>query len=142
VALANQQADGFLTSVSFIMGELSGRGFPMPTVSLLPMSCLLALVMLLQQGGGPVIPGTFPPPETPRPSLPSIDGPPTVVRGEHRAVLNAAKVKQEADQLAKLVQTIPADVDKVTKGQIAQDLPARLKQIEKLSKDLRREISQ
>jgi hypothetical protein len=64
------------------------------------------------------------------------------VRGEHRAVLNAAKVKQEADQLAKLVQTIPADVDKVTKGQIAQDLPARLKQIEKLSKDLRREISQ
>ncbi|MGO8787997.1 MAG: hypothetical protein ACLQVL_11540 [Terriglobia bacterium] len=113
----------------------------MPTASLLPMSCLLAFVMLLPQGGGQQIPGTFPPPEPARPGLPDIGGPPTVVRGERHVPPNPAKLKQEADQLAKLVQTIPADVDKVTKGQVPQDLTARLKQIEKLSKDLRREIS-
>jgi hypothetical protein len=112
----------------------------MPTVSLLPMSCLLAIAMLLPQDGKQ-IPGTFPPPQPARPSLPSIDGPPTVVRGERRVPPNPAKLKQEADQLSKLAQTIPPDVDKAAKGQIAQDLTARLKQIEKLSKDLRREIS-
>ena len=101
----------------------------------------LAALMLFQQGGPQVIPGTFPPPEPARPSLPSVDGPPTVVRGERRAVVDAAKLKQQADQLSKLAQTIPADVDKVTKGQLAVDLTARLKQIEKLSKDLRRQIS-
>jgi hypothetical protein len=63
------------------------------------------------------------------------------VRGERRVPPNPAKIKQEADQLSKLARTIPSDVDKVTKGQLAQDLAARLKQIEKLSKDLRREIS-
>jgi hypothetical protein len=50
-------------------------------------------------------------------------------------------VKQQADELAKLAQSIPPDVDKVTKGQLPQDLAARLKQIEKLSKQLRREVA-
>lgn len=113
----------------------------MSTVYMFPVSCLLALVTLLQQGGKQVIPGTFPPPEPARPTLPSVDGPPTVIRGDRRVPLNAAKVKQEADELSKLAQTIPADVDKLTKGQVAQDLTSRLKHIEKLSKDLRHEIS-
>jgi len=107
----------------------------------LPLICVLAVLMLFQQGGTQVIPGTFPPPELPRPSLPSVDGPPTVVRGERRTVVDAAKLKQQADRLSKLAQTIPADIDKVTKGQLASDLAARLKQIEKLSKNRRRQIS-
>jgi hypothetical protein len=113
----------------------------MLTVSLLSKCSLLVIAMLLQQGGSPTIPGTFPPPQPARPGLPSVDGPPAVVRQDRRAPLNATKLKEEADQLLKLAQSVPADVDKVTRGQIAQDLPARLKQIEKLSKQLRSEIS-
>jgi gas vesicle protein len=64
-----------------------------------------------------------------------------VVPRENGAPLNAAKLKEEANQLSKLAQSIPSDVDKAAKGQLAQDLAARLKQIEKLSKQLRREIS-
>jgi hypothetical protein len=54
---------------------------------------------------------------------------------------HTTKLKEEADQLAKLAQSIPADVDKAAKGQVAQDLAARSKQIEKLSKQLRHDIS-
>lgn len=113
----------------------------MPTSSLIATSCVLALALLLQQGGGQVIPGTFPPPEPSRPPIPDIGGPPSVVRGEKRVLPNPAKLKQEAAQLSKLADTIPPDVDRATKGQIAQDLATRLKEIEKLSKDLRRQIS-
>ena len=113
----------------------------MQAAFLLPKTLFLALIMLLQQGGNPTIPGTFPPPQPPRPSLPNVDGPPTVVRGEPQPKIDRAKVKEQADQLWKLAQSIPPDVDKVTKGQLPQDLGARLKQIEKLSKQLRREIS-
>jgi len=108
---------------------------------LLPKGLFLALMMLLQQGGSPTIPGTFPPPQPSRPSLPDINGPPTVTRKEPQPRINAAKAKEEATELAKLAQSIPPDVDKATKGQLAQDLLPRLKQIEKLSKQLRREIA-
>jgi len=64
-----------------------------------------------------------------------------VVTGEIRTPLDAAKLKEEADQLSKLAQSIPAEVAMAAKGQLPQDLAARLKQIEKLSKQLRREIS-
>jgi hypothetical protein len=113
----------------------------MQAAVLLPKTFFLALIMLLQQGGSPTIPGTFPPPQPARPSLPSVDGPPTVVRGEPQPKINPAKVKEQANQLSKLAQSIPSDVDKATKGQLPQDLLTRLKQIEKLSKQLRREIS-
>jgi len=88
----------------------------------------------------PTIPSTFPPKEPDEPHL-QIDQPPTVVHGDRRAKVNVDQVKQEADELSKLAQSIPPDVDKMTKGQLPQDLAARLKQIEKLSKQLRREIA-
>jgi hypothetical protein len=64
-----------------------------------------------------------------------------VVRGQGSQRLNSAKVKQQADELAKLAQSIPPDVNKVAAGQLPKDLIARLKQIEKLSKELRNQIS-
>lgn len=85
-------------------------------------------------------PSTFPPQEPDHPHL-QVDQPPTVVHGDRRAVINAAQVKQEANELSKLAQSIPPDVDKAAKGQLPQDLAARLKQIEKLSKQLRREMA-
>ena len=105
-----------------------------------PKTLLLAL-MLLQQGGSPTIQGTFPPPQPSRPGLPDIGGPPTVTRKEPQPKINAAKAREDANQLAKLAQSIPPDVEKATKGQLPQDLVTRLKQIEKLAKQLRREIA-
>jgi hypothetical protein len=52
-----------------------------------------------------------------------------------------AKLQREADELTKLAASIPDDVDRASKGVLATDLNARLKRIEKLAKQLRREIS-
>lgn len=113
----------------------------MQSSSLVPATCVLALMMLAGQNHSmPTIPATFPPQEPDHPHL-QVDQPPTVVQGDRRVVVKAAEVKQQADELAKLAQSIPSDVDKLTKGQLPQDLAARLKQIEKLSKQLRREVA-
>jgi hypothetical protein len=88
----------------------------------------------------PTIPQSFPPPEPDRPHL-QIDQPPTVVHGDRRLRIDPAQVQHEAGELAKLAQSIPPDIDKVSKGQLPQDLGARLKRIEKLSKQLRREVA-
>lgn len=101
---------------------------------------VLALFLVSGQHMGPTLPTTTPRTEPPRAPLP-IDEPPVVVRGERRQALDSAKVKQQADELAKLAQSIPPDISKVAGGQLPKDLIARLKQIEKLSKALRNQIS-
>ena len=113
----------------------------MQAVVLLPKVLLLALVLLVQQGGSPTLPGTFPPAQPARPHLPDVDSPPTVTRKAPQLKINAAKVNEQASQLAKLAESIPPDVEKATKGQLPQDLVTRLKQIEKLAKDLRHGIA-
>lgn len=114
----------------------------MRILRLLAANLLLASVSLAGQNKAtPAVPQIFPPPEPERPHL-QIDQPPTVVRGDRRVQMNAAQAQQEASDLAKLAQSIPADIDKVSKGQLPQDLAARLKRIEKLSKRLRRDIGQ
>ena len=111
----------------------------MPTVGLLGQTCLLVLIMLFQHGPGAGSPGTPPAIQPPtRAQAPQL---PVTVVNLHPPPPNAAKLKAEADQLAKLAQSIPPDVEKAAKGQLVQDLAARLKQIEKLSKQLRQEIS-
>ena len=110
------------------------RGFPAASI------LLAQLVFAGQNKSMPTIPATFPPQEPDHPHL-QLDQPPTVVHGDRRVVIKAAQVKQEADELSKLAQSIPPDVDKVAKGQLPQDLLTRLKQIEKLSKQLRREVA-
>lgn len=111
----------------------------MQSASLLPATFILTMVMLGGQSS-PTIPAPAPGPEPNYPRL-QIDQPPTVVHGDRRVVINPVQLKQEADELAKLAQSIPPDVDKVSKGQLPQDLATRLKQIEKLSKQLRREVA-
>jgi hypothetical protein len=114
----------------------------MQSASLLPATFILTMAMLAGQSHSsiPTIPATFPPKGPDEPHI-QLDQPPTVVHTDRRATINAAQVKQEADELSKLAQSIPPDVDKMTKGQLPQDLAARLKQIEKLSKQLRREVA-
>ena len=103
-------------------------------------SSVLALILVAGQHLGPTIPPPAPHTEPPRAPLP-VDEPPVVVRGQRSQPLNSVKVKEQADELAKLAQSIPTDINKVTAGQLPKDLIARLKQIEKLSKELRNQIS-
>jgi hypothetical protein len=60
----------------------------------------------------------------------------------HAKPPDPAELRREADELTKLAASIPGDVDRVSRGLLATDLNQRLKRIEKLSKRLRREISQ
>ncbi|HMD99421.1 MAG TPA: hypothetical protein VKM93_19100 [Terriglobia bacterium] len=55
--------------------------------------------------------------------------------------VDPAKLKSEADELLKRAQSIPAAIDQVTKGQLPSDLSQQLKEIEKLAKQLRRQIT-
>jgi hypothetical protein len=53
---------------------------------------------------------------------------------------DAAQIKRDAAELAKLAGEIPPAVEQANKGILSKDLNDRLKRIEKLSKQLRREL--
>jgi hypothetical protein len=52
----------------------------------------------------------------------------------------AAQLRSESEELAKLAATIPSQVAQVTQGQLPKNLCDQLKRIEKLSKHIRSEI--
>jgi hypothetical protein len=52
------------------------------------------------------------------------------------------QAQREADELARIAQTVPADITKVREGMLPKDAIEKLKQIEKLSKRLRSELTQ
>ena len=62
--------------------------------------------------------------------------PPTMQRSHTDYV----KVEQEADELSKIAQSIPSDVQQMAKGMLPKDVIEKLKHIEKLSKHLRGEL--
>jgi hypothetical protein len=51
-----------------------------------------------------------------------------------------AKLRQDADELSRMAQTIPVDISSIQKGLLPKDTVEKLKQIEKLSKHLRSQI--
>ncbi len=55
--------------------------------------------------------------------------------------IDSVQVQKEADDLARMAQTIPADVASARKGMLPKDVIEKLKQIEKLSKRLRAELN-
>jgi hypothetical protein len=55
--------------------------------------------------------------------------------------LDPAKLREEAAELAKLAQSVPADVGQIVQGKIPKDAIDRLKRIEKISKQLRTELT-
>jgi hypothetical protein len=59
----------------------------------------------------------------------------------YHSTADAAKLEQEADELSRLAQSIPPDVQSVGKGMFPKDVVQKLKQIEKLSKHLRGELA-
>lgn len=58
-----------------------------------------------------------------------------------KANLDYAKLRSEAEQLAALAQSIPPGVDQALNGVLPRDLGEKLKQVEKLAKNLRRQLS-
>jgi len=56
-----------------------------------------------------------------------------------RKSVDPARLREEAEELAKLSAAIPTQVDQVNKGQIPKDVGDQLKRIEKLAKHLRSE---
>ena len=60
--------------------------------------------------------------------------------GAQSQKLDPTKLRAEANELAKLSQSIVADVDQGTQGKLPKDLADKLKRIEKLSKHLREEL--
>jgi hypothetical protein len=83
----------------------------------------------------PVPPGVREADKLPNPA----DVPPQIK--PQRRPADPAQVKRDADELARLAQSIPAQVEQVTRGQLPKDLTEQLKRIEKLSRQLRREVS-
>jgi len=55
--------------------------------------------------------------------------------------LDPAKLREEADELAKLAQLVPQDMGQITQGKMPKDAINRLKRIEKISKQLRSELT-
>jgi hypothetical protein len=55
--------------------------------------------------------------------------------------VNLDQLQREADDLARAAQSIPTDVADVRKGMLPKDIIQKLKQIEKLSKRLRGELT-
>lgn len=89
------------------------------------------------------------PPWTPNPNGQGPPGPPPThfpiddphpARQPEKPKIDAAQVKREAEELAKLAAEIPPAVEQANKGVISKDLNDRLKRIDKLSKQLRREL--
>jgi hypothetical protein len=58
-----------------------------------------------------------------------------------RRHIDLVKLQQEADELSKIAQTIPADVTSVRHDMLPKDVLDKLKRIEKLSKHLRSELA-
>ena len=98
--------------------------------------CLLSYGLAMGgQAGHPVPPGVREADKLPNPA----DIPPQVT-AKPRPV-NPAQLQRDAHELAGLAQLIPSEVQQVKSGRLPKDLDGQLKRIEKLSKQLRREIS-
>lgn len=55
--------------------------------------------------------------------------------------IDLIEVQRDAAELARTAQSIPTDVESIKKGMLPKDVLLKLKQIEKLSKRLRNELT-
>jgi len=65
------------------------------------------------------------------------DEPPQV----HTARIDEAQLEREAEELVRLAQSVRPDVERLRQGMLPKDVVEKLKRIEKLSKQLRGQIS-
>ena len=58
-----------------------------------------------------------------------------------RARLANVQFQKDAKELAELCALVPQDMDEIRQGLLSQDLPERLKRVEKLSKRIREQLT-
>ena len=78
------------------------------------------------------------------PPPPSLDTPKVESKAEQTTAhlhIDFLAAQRDADELARIAQTIPPDVFSVRKGMLPKDVIGKLKQIEKLSKHLRSQLN-
>jgi hypothetical protein len=61
--------------------------------------------------------------------------------GPQAQKLDPMRLRQEADELSNLAQSVPSDITQITQGKLPKDMADKLKRIEKLSKHLRGELT-
>jgi len=71
-----------------------------------------------------------------------IDQPEVVTPRSEPRRIDGAQLMREANELAKLANEIPSLVEQANKGLLSKDLNDRLKRVEKLSKQLHRDLTQ
>ena len=102
----------------------------------LVLACVLSCALVMGgQAGHPVPPGIKEADKLTNPA----DVPPQVTAKRRPA--DPAQLQRDAKELARLAQLILPEVEQVENGRLPKDLDGQLKRIEKLSKQLRREIS-
>lgn len=113
--------------------SLSGGGFAVNRTVL----CLLLLTCLLPLAATPQMPA---PPGSRDLAQYEATHPTEPPRVASRRV-DPVEMQRQADELAKLAQSVPGDMDQVAKGVLPKDIVGKLKQIEKLSKSLRSKLA-
>ena len=106
--------------------------------------CILSVAALLFFASSmvPQTPGRgfpTPPPSLDQEKQAQVPGQHPSTGGRHTDLEQA---QREAGELARIAQTVPADLTKVREGMLPKDAIEKLKQIEKLSKHLRSELTQ
>jgi hypothetical protein len=61
---------------------------------------------------------------------------------QKRQTLDMAKLQRDAHELSELAASIPDDVNRANRGVLSKDLIEKLKRVEKLSKQLRVQLTQ
>jgi hypothetical protein len=95
------------------------------------------LLCAMSAGGLPQRP-TYP---TPPPPLNNDTAHSTPAPENIRRRIDPVKLQRDADDLARIAQSIPTDAASVRQGMLPKDVIQKLKQIEKLSKRLRGELA-
>ena len=107
-------------------------------------SFLLAMLLLAlpapSQLGAPLGKDGPRPPDLnwPQNQLPGEPPPPPM---QKQAASDIAKLQRDARELAEISSSIPTDVDRVRKGLLPKDVIEKLKRVEKLSRQLRGELT-
>jgi hypothetical protein len=103
---------------------------PLLLVSMLLFGC----TMVVAQNGIEPRPGIVRMPEIPRVG-------PMQSEDVQKPTASPQQLRKDAEALVTLSQSVLSDVGQVNKGLLPKDIDKKLKQIEKLSRQLRREVS-
>ena len=76
-----------------------------------------------------------------RPTFLYSDPPPAVAHPLQPSAVTTAELQRDAQELAQLSASLPADMNAVSKGLLPADLKEKLKRIEKLSKKMRSQVA-